>query len=87
MLYPWRRTTACAPQARLLAKQLRDTTGRLHTLQSENQFLKSELELMHQCSTDADERLDALRRHFQERIRDMERRQPHVAREGSGATS
>ena len=57
-------------QARLLAKQLRDTTGRLHTLQSENQFLKSELELMHQCSTDADERLDALRRHFQERIRD-----------------
>merc|ERR1719174_1051077 len=50
-------------QARLLAKQLRDTTGRLHTLQSEHQF-----------STDADERLDALRRHFQERIRDMERR-------------
>jgi hypothetical protein len=61
-------------QARLLARQLRDTGGRLHTLQSENQFLKSELELMHQCSNDADERLDALRRHFQDRIREMERR-------------
>ena len=28
-----------------------------------------ELEVMHQCSNDADERLDTLRRHFNERIR------------------
>ena len=36
----------------------------------DGRFLKSELELMHQCSNDADERLDALRRHFQDRIRE-----------------
>ncbi|CAE7226943.1 unnamed protein product [Symbiodinium pilosum] len=29
---------------------------------------------MHQCSNDADERLDTLRRHFNERLREMERR-------------
>eukprot|EP00435_Cladocopium_sp_Y103_P053240 s468_g17.t1 len=43
---------------------------KLETLQNENSFLKSELEVMHQCSNDADERLDTLRRHFNERIRE-----------------
>lgn len=30
---------------------------------------EGELEVMHQCSNDADERLDTLRHHFNERIR------------------
>ena len=30
---------------------------------------QGELEVMHQCSNDADERLDTLRHHFNERIR------------------
>merc|ERR1712205_184433 len=57
-----------------LAKLLQEATVQLETLQNENSFLKSELEVMHQCSNDADERLDTLRRHFNERIREMERR-------------
>lgn len=57
-----------------LAKQLQETKTKLEALQNENSFLKSELEVMHQCSNDADERLDTLRRHFNERIREMERR-------------
>lgn len=57
-----------------LAKLLQETKTKLEALQNENSFLKSELEVMHQCSDDADERLDTLRRHFNERIREMERR-------------
>eukprot|EP00927_Polykrikos_kofoidii_P007640 TRINITY_DN13142_c1_g1_i2.p1 TRINITY_DN13142_c1_g1~~TRINITY_DN13142_c1_g1_i2.p1 ORF type:complete len:734 (+),score=98.06 TRINITY_DN13142_c1_g1_i2:225-2426(+) len=57
-----------------LAKLLQEAKVKLETLQNENSFLKSELEVMHQCSNDADERLDTLRRHFNERIREMERR-------------
>merc|ERR1712048_1121792 len=57
-----------------LAKLLQEAKTKLDTLQNENSFLKSELEVMHQCSNDADERLDTLRRHFNERIREMERR-------------
>ncbi|CAK0840100.1 unnamed protein product [Prorocentrum cordatum] len=57
-----------------LAKLLQEAKTKLETLQNENSFLKSELEVMHQCSNDADERLDTLRRHFNERIREMERR-------------
>mmetsp|Transcript_67455 Transcript_67455/g.161835 ORF Transcript_67455/g.161835 Transcript_67455/m.161835 type:complete len:689 (-) Transcript_67455:55-2121(-) len=57
-----------------LAKLLQETKTKLEGLQNENSFLKSELEVMHQCSNDADERLDTLRRHFTERIREMERR-------------
>jgi len=57
-----------------LAKLLQETKTKLEALQNENSFLKSELEVMHQCSNDADERLDTLRRHFNERIREMERR-------------
>mmetsp|Transcript_127348 Transcript_127348/g.254401 ORF Transcript_127348/g.254401 Transcript_127348/m.254401 type:complete len:641 (+) Transcript_127348:55-1977(+) len=57
-----------------LAKLVQETETRLESLQNENSFLKSELEVMHQCSDDADERLDTLRRHFSERIREMERR-------------
>lgn len=57
-----------------LAKLLQETRTKLETLQNENSFLKSELEVMHQCSNDADERLDTLRRHFNERLREMERR-------------
>jgi len=57
-----------------LAKLLQETRTKLETLQNENSFLKSELEVMHQCSNDADERLDTLRHHFNERIREMERR-------------
>jgi len=57
-----------------LAKLLQESKTKLETLQNENSFLKSELEVMHQCSNDADERLDTLRRHFSERIREMERR-------------
>eukprot|EP00929_Paragymnodinium_shiwhaense_P114655 TRINITY_DN83117_c0_g1_i1.p1 TRINITY_DN83117_c0_g1~~TRINITY_DN83117_c0_g1_i1.p1 ORF type:complete len:700 (+),score=159.05 TRINITY_DN83117_c0_g1_i1:182-2281(+) len=57
-----------------LAKLLQEAKVKLDTLQNENSFLKSELEVMHQCSNDADERLDTLRRHFNERIREMERR-------------
>mmetsp|Transcript_53547 Transcript_53547/g.142325 ORF Transcript_53547/g.142325 Transcript_53547/m.142325 type:complete len:569 (-) Transcript_53547:26-1732(-) len=56
-----------------LAKQLQDANSKLHTLQNENSFLRSELEVIHQCSSDQDERLDALRRHFLERTREMER--------------
>lgn len=55
-----------------LAKLLQEAKTKLETLQNENSFLKSELEVMHQCSNDADERLDTLRRHFSERIREME---------------
>lgn len=57
-----------------LAKLLQEAKTKLEALQNENSFLKSELEVMHQCSNDADERLDTLRRHFSERIREMERR-------------
>lgn len=57
-----------------LAKALQEARTKLEALQNENSFLKSELEVMHQCSNDADERLDTLRRHFSERIREMERR-------------
>eukprot|EP00931_Biecheleriopsis_adriatica_P018476 TRINITY_DN12943_c0_g1_i1.p1 TRINITY_DN12943_c0_g1~~TRINITY_DN12943_c0_g1_i1.p1 ORF type:complete len:719 (-),score=181.78 TRINITY_DN12943_c0_g1_i1:57-2213(-) len=57
-----------------LAKLLQETRTKLETLQNENSFLKSELEVMHQCSNDGDERLDTLRGHFNERIREMERR-------------
>merc|ERR1711904_741898 len=57
-----------------LAKALQEAKTKLEALQNENSFLKSELEVMHQCSNDADERLDTLRRHFSERIREMERR-------------
>ncbi|CAE8596662.1 unnamed protein product, partial [Polarella glacialis] len=57
-----------------LAKLLQETRTKSEALQNENSFLKSELEVMHQCSNDADERLDTLRRHFNERIREMERR-------------
>eukprot|EP00933_Yihiella_yeosuensis_P033554 TRINITY_DN27232_c0_g1_i2.p1 TRINITY_DN27232_c0_g1~~TRINITY_DN27232_c0_g1_i2.p1 ORF type:complete len:308 (+),score=98.88 TRINITY_DN27232_c0_g1_i2:215-1138(+) len=57
-----------------LAKLLQETRTKLEALQNENSFLKSELEVMHQCSNDADERLDTLRHHFNERIREMERR-------------
>mmetsp|Transcript_39262 Transcript_39262/g.90715 ORF Transcript_39262/g.90715 Transcript_39262/m.90715 type:complete len:627 (-) Transcript_39262:68-1948(-) len=57
-----------------LAKLLQETKTKLEGLQNENSFLKSELEVMHQCSNDADERLDTLRRLFTERIREMERR-------------
>ncbi|CAJ1363488.1 unnamed protein product [Effrenium voratum] len=57
-----------------LAKLLQETRTKLETLQNENSFLKSELEVMHQCSNDSDERLDTLRRHFNERLREMERR-------------
>lgn len=35
---------------------------------------EGELEVMHQCSNDADERLDTLRHHFNERIRVAGRR-------------
>lgn len=57
-----------------LAKLLQETKTKLEALQNENSFLKSELEVMHQCSNDSDERLDTLRRHFNDRIREMERR-------------
>lgn len=57
-----------------LAKLLQEAKTKLEALQNENSFLKSELEVMHQCSNDADERLDTLRRHFSDRIREMERR-------------
>jgi len=65
---------ACQEQTLKLAKQLQEAKTKLEALQNENSFLKSELEVMHQCSNDADERLDTLRRHFSERIREMERR-------------
>lgn len=61
-------------QTLMLAKLLQDAKTKLEALENENSFLKSELEVMHQCSDQADERLDTLRRHFTERIRDMERR-------------
>lgn len=65
---------SCQEQTVKLAKLLQEAKTKLESLQHENSFLKSELEVMHQCSNDADERLDTLRRHFNERIRDMERR-------------
>lgn len=61
-------------QALRLAKQLQEARTKLEALQNENSFLKSELEVMHQCSNDSDERLDTLRRHFKERLKEMERR-------------
>lgn len=61
-------------QTLTLAKHLQEAKTKLEALSNENSFLKSELEVMHQCSNDADERLDTLRRHFSERIREMERR-------------
>eukprot|EP00397_Hematodinium_sp_SG-2012_P046200 GEMP01052119.1.p1 GENE.GEMP01052119.1~~GEMP01052119.1.p1 ORF type:complete len:372 (+),score=101.04 GEMP01052119.1:128-1243(+) len=64
---------------RTLAKQLQDSQNRLLLLINENSFLKSELEVMHQCAPSADDRLDTLRRHFSERLRDMERR--HLEKE------
>jgi len=61
-------------QALRLARQLQEAKTKLEALQNENSFLKSELEVMHKCSNDGDERLDTLRRHFNERLREMERR-------------
>lgn len=61
-------------QALRLAKQLQEARTKLEALHNENSFLKSELEVMHQCSNDGDERLDTLRRHFNERLKEMERR-------------
>ena len=43
-------------------------------------WMPGELEVMHQCSNDADERLDTLRRHFNERIRDAWLKNPTAAR-------
>jgi len=62
-----------------LAKELQDSQNRLVLLTNENSFLKRELEVMHQCTPSADDRLDTLRRHFSDRLRDMERR--HAERE------
>ena len=49
------------------------TVESIFTVFSSIEYLKAnpegELEVMHQCSNDADERLDTLRHHFNERIR------------------
>ena len=58
-----------------LTKQLQHAWARLNSLASENSFLKSELEVCHQTlSSSEGGAYPALRRHFEERLAEMQRR-------------